>query len=172
MNAIIKKNVARVIPKPKGKRGFSQGIFIPSNPEKCKNTTPVIYRSSYEAKLNRYLDSSPSVLAWVSESVKIPYWSEPDKKMRNYMIDYFVKIIKEDGSIENLGLEIKPDSQTRPPKKSKRKREDVYLKEVYDYQVNQCKWRAAEIFCKSRGITFKIMTEYDLGIKKKKMKDC
>ena len=159
-----------VIPKPRGKRGFKQGIFIPSNPEKCKNTTSVIYRSSFELKFNMHLNSNPAVLAWVSESVKIPYWSEPDKKMRNYMIDYFVRIEKPDGSIENLGIELKPDSQTKPPRKSKRKREDVYLRECYDYQVNQCKWKAAEAFCTARGIIFKVMTEYDLGIRKRKEK--
>ena len=163
------QNVARVIPKAKGKRGFSQGFFIPSHPEKYTgNVNEIRYLSSWEVKLMRFLDSNPAVLNWLSESYPIDYWSEADNKMRKYYIDFFVKILKDDGTQENLAIEVKPHSEKYPPKKSKRKREDVYLKEEYTYRVNQAKWKTAEEWCKHHNFRFVVMDEYDLGIKKKK----
>ena len=88
--------------------------------------------------------------------------------MRKYFIDFFVTVLKEDGTQENIAIEIKPYSQTIKPKKGRRKREDVYLRECYDYQVNQDKWKFADLWCKQHNFTFKTMTEYDLGLKIKK----
>ena len=48
----IKKDVARVIPKPRGKRGFVQGFFIPLNKEKyVGDLSKIFFRSSYEITL-------------------------------------------------------------------------------------------------------------------------
>ena len=58
-------------------------------------------------------------------------------------------------------IEIKPESQTQPPKQPKRKSKK-YLKEVMTYVKNTSKWEQAEKYCGKRGWEFKIFTEKTL----------
>ena len=44
-------------------------------------------------------------------------------------------------------------------------RDRSWVHSVETYAVNQAKWKAAREFCADRNIEFKIMTEYELGIK-------
>ena len=39
------------------------------------------------------------------------------------------------------------------------------IRECKTYAVNQAKWKAAVEFCEDRRITFKVITEKELGIK-------
>ena len=127
--------------------------------------TNIVVRSSWEKKMFRWCDHNQSVLKWGSEIQAIPYWSQVDNKMRRYFIDLFVQMQKEDGTVENLAIEIKPNSQVEKPVKG-RKSTKTYINECLTWTVNQDKWKAAEEWCKQNKFKFVIMDEYALGIKK------
>jgi hypothetical protein len=61
-------------------------------------------------------------------------------------------------------IEIKPQSQTAPPK-TKNRRPQTVLREMMEYQRNLSKWDAARQFAARQGWEFKVMTERDLGIR-------
>ena len=63
-------------------------------------------------------------------------------------------------------VEVKPDKETRMPPQNPKKRTKSWAYSVRTWAINQAKWKAAREYCKDRGYEFKIMTEYDLGIKK------
>lgn len=113
-----------------------------------------------------WCDKNPSVLAWNSEGLIIDYYSPVDRRMRRYFVDFVVRIETSDGKFEDLIIEIKPHKETLPPKKGN-KREQIYLKECYTWEVNKAKWEAAEKFAAARGMKFKVLDEYDLGLAQK-----
>ena len=52
-----------------------KGKFHPKNPGKYRgNTSNIIYRSMWELRFMRYLDSHPHVIEWASEEIIIPYY--------------------------------------------------------------------------------------------------
>lgn len=67
------------------------------------------------------------------------------------------------GELKTYIIEIKPEKQTKPPKKG-RKKTSTYLNEVATYEKNLSKWNQAKQFCESNNIIFKILTEKELGI--------
>ena len=144
-----------------------KGRFRPKYPEKYKgDPTNIIYRSSYELKLFRYLDLHQSVSWWQSEELIFPYRSPIDGRYHRYFPDVIVK--RKDGKV--IMIEVKPKYQTVPPNKEKMRTETgkikkSYINEVKEWGKNQAKWKAAEEFCADRGWVFQIMTENELGIK-------
>lgn len=142
-----------------------QGYFKPKNPHKYKgDPTNIIYRSSWELKLMKYLDERKDVVKWGSEEIVIPYRSPIDGRVHRYFPDFVVTKINKDGIQETALIEVKPKSQTQPPKRQN-KITKRYLTEVKTWGVNEAKWRAALEYCKDRGWTFHIFTEKELGIK-------
>ena len=142
-----------------------QGYFKPKNPHKYKgDPTNIIYRSSWELKLMKYLDERKDVVKWGSEEIVIPYRSPIDGKVHRYFPDFIGTKINKDGIQETALIEVKPKSQTQPPKRQN-KITKRYLTEVKTWGVNEAKWRAALEYCKDRGWTFHIFTEKELGIK-------
>jgi len=142
-----------------------KGRFRPKFPEKYKgNPTNIIYRSLWEAKFMRYLDQHPQVLEWASEEIVIPYVSPIDNRVHRYFPDFYVKKKNNQGVLETLIIEVKPFGQTKQPE-VQQKVTRRYIKEVYNWGVNQAKWKAAEEYCNDRKWSFKIMTEKELGIK-------
>ena len=100
-----------------------KGRFVPKAPEKYKgDPTRIIYRSLWELKLMKYLDSHNDVLYWASEEFSIPYRSPIDGRMHRYFMD--VKVKFKNG--KTILVEIKPESQTQPPKQPKRKSQKTY----------------------------------------------
>lgn len=143
---------------------YHQNFFRPLNPSKYKgDPTNIIYRSSWELKLLRHLDSHPDVLQYSSEEVVIRYISPLDGKVHRYFVDFYVKKRNRDGSIEECLIEVKPHKQTQPPamQTNATKR---YLTEVKTWGVNSAKWKAAQAYCEQRGWKFYIMTERELDI--------
>ena len=67
------------------------------------------------------------------------------------------------GETKTYLIEVKPDKQTRPPKKGKRVTKS-FIYESKTWAVNQAKWEAAVEFCKDHRINFKIITEKELGV--------
>lgn len=146
---------------------FKQGLFRPKNKNKYIGELEKInYKSAWEKKFMIWCDENPDVIRWNSEGLIIPYFSVADNKQRRYYIDFVFEARKQSGEIETYFVEVKPFSQTQKPKKSKIS--ERYLKECYDYQVNQDKWKAATEFARIHKAKFVIITEYDLGIKKRK----
>jgi hypothetical protein len=140
-----------------------KGIFKPTNPKKYKgDANNIVYRSSWEVRVMKWLDLHPDVLWWASEELMIPYYSQVDNKMHRYFPDFIVKMRKRDGKVMTYVLEVKPEHQTKPP--SQKRKTKRYLEEAATYVVNQCKWKAADEFCHEHGWEFKVVTEKDLGI--------
>ena len=138
-----------------------KGKFKPKNRDKYKGTpTNIIYRSLWERRFMVYCDSNNSVVKWSSEEIVIPYRSPFDRKIHKYYPDFWVKIKKHDGTIETSIIEVKPKSQTIPPKDTSRKRKSGrFLLEMKRYGINEAKWIAANTYCKYKNWKFKIITE-------------
>ena len=142
-----------------------KGKYRPTNPKKYKgDPTNIIYRSLWERKFMCYCDLNDNIFEWGSEEFFIPYRSPLDNRVHRYFPDFYIKYRKSNGSICRSIIEVKPDKQTRPPKKPKRQTKG-YLYEVTQYVKNEAKWDAAKEFCKDRLWEFRIYTEKELGIK-------
>jgi hypothetical protein len=144
---------------------FHKRKYKPIHPEKyIGDHTNIVMRSSWETKFALWCDKNPSVLNWSSEETIVPYISPVDNRAHRYFIDFKIKIITVDGVIKTYLVEVKPDSQTRPPtppsKKTRR-----YIQEVMTWGVNEAKWKAATTYAKDRNWDFVILTEHHLGIK-------
>jgi hypothetical protein len=122
-----------------------------------------IQRSTLELRFMKWCDESTNVIQYGSEEFFIPYRSPVDNKTHRYFPDFLIKIQEQSGEIKTYLIEIKPQRQTVQPKTPKRKTKN-WLYEMKTYSVNQAKWTAAEEWCRSRGIEFKIVTEKELGI--------
>lgn len=143
-----------------------KGKFHPKFPQKYKgDPNNIIYRSLWELRFMRYLDSHPSITEWASEEIAIPYYSPVDKKIHRYFPDFWVRTKTADNQINTMIVEIKPDVQTRQPTR-KEKVTRRYINELKTYGVNTAKWKAAEEFCAERKWQFKVLTEKELGLNK------
>lgn len=145
-------------------RKYIQGYFRPIHPEKyIGNPQNIVYRSSWELRFMKWCDESTNVIQYGSEEFFIPYRSPVDNRIHRYFPDFLIKIQEQSGEVKTYLIEIKPQRQTVQPKVPKRKTKN-WLYEMKTYSVNQAKWAAAEEWCKSRGIEFKLITERELGI--------
>ena len=143
-----------------------KGRFRVANPAKYKgDISNVIYRSLWELKFMKWCDQSPSIIEWGSETVIIPYISPVDRKVHRYFVDFYVKVQSKNNSTEKYLIEIKPEKFTKPPEIPKKKTKR-FIDEVFQYGVNEAKWKAAFEFCSDRNMKFMVLTEKDLGIKK------
>lgn len=107
-----------------------------------------------------FFDRSPNVIEWQSEERSIAYRSPRDNAVHRYFPDFIVKMKTKDGKIAVHVIEVKPKSQTLPPKT--KKRSVKYLEEVLRYGVNSAKWEAARAFCQRKGWKFTILTETEI----------
>ena len=142
-----------------------KGYFKPKNPDKYSgNPSNIIYRSSWEFRFMRWLDSHPDVLTWQSEEFFIPYRSPVDGRYHRYFPDF--KFTKRDKNkqIETIVVEVKPETQTKPPQKNVTKITRRHLQEQATYAINIAKWQEAKQFCADRGYKFSIITEKELGL--------
>tara|TARA_B100002019_G_C21228684_1_gene578828 strand:+ start:358 stop:807 length:450 start_codon:yes stop_codon:yes gene_type:complete len=141
-----------------------KGKYRISYPKKYKgNLHEVIYRSSWELKFMKWCDMNPSVLEWGSETMIIPYKSPIDSKLHRYFVDFYIKVKDKNKKVQKYLIEIKPEKFTKPPEVPK-KRTKRFIQEVFQYGVNQAKWKSANEYCLDRGWKFLILTENDLGI--------
>ena len=141
-----------------------KGIFKPKNPSKYKGKVDnIVYRSSWELRVMKWLDAHDQVIFWVSEELVIPYYSPVDEKMHRYFPDFVVRMRNNSGIEKTYVWEIKPLAQTKQP--VKRKRTQKFINETVTYAINQSKWKAADIFCQKNGWEFVVLTEIELGIK-------
>lgn len=141
----------------KGKYRVKNISKYEGDPSKC------IYRSMWERQVFRWCDDNPSILKWSSEETVVPYRCRTDKRIHRYFVD--LKIKTKDN--QTWLIEIKPDKETKEPKKRNTKSKQ-YLNEVMTYVKNQSKWEAAKEYAETRGWKFQVWTEKTitaLGIK-------
>ena len=145
-------------------RRYHQGFFIPKRPIKCMNIMevadiqPIVWRSSWEQKFMEWLDTNDVVIRWGSEIISIPYKDPIKGKMSLYVPDFFFEYIDNKKQLQRYLIEIKPMSQSKLSE----------AKDGYDklrIAKNAFKWAQAIKYCKKKNITFKVLTEYELGIK-------
>lgn len=142
-----------------------KGKYKPSYPNKYSgNPSNIIYRSLWERKYMKYLDTNENILLWSSEEFFIPYRSPIDGRIHKYFPDFMVKEQTSSGKIINYVVEIKPKRQCRAPKKPNNITKG-YIFEAKEYAKNQSKWAVAKEWCADRGYEFRILTEEDLNIR-------
>ena len=115
-----------------------------------------------ERRFMEWCDSNDKCYKWSSEEVVIPYISPIDNKRHRYFPDFLIQTPK-----GWFLIEVKPLTQSRPPKKLvienldlKKKRR--YIKSVQTWLVNEAKWKAATKVCEKKGWSFQILTEKQL----------
>lgn len=139
---------------------YQQGKYQPKNPEKYIGKHIPHYRSGWELSFCRMADNHPAILAWASESHKIPYINPITGKRANYIPDFFVVYMDKDGKKHAELVEIKPSGQTKGNAKGQ-----------YDQAmavINEAKWNYARQWCRQQGIGFRIVTEKDIFHKPQK----
>lgn len=140
------------------------GKYKIKKPEKyVGDPSKVTYRSLWEKSCFKWCEANSKVVAWNSEEVVVPYRWKVDNKIHRYYVDLLIKM--ESGHVKLI--EIKPDKETKPPKKPSRQSKK-YINEVTTYIKNTDKWDAARTYAEDRGWQFEIWTENTLksmGIK-------
>ena len=143
-----------------------KGKYRVNNVEKYKgDITNIVYRSLWELRFMKWCDSSKSVIEWGSETIIIPYISPIDKRIHRYFVDFYIKVKSKNNTTEKYLIEIKPEKFTKPPEIPKKKTKR-FIDEVFQYGVNEAKWKAAFEFCTDRNMKFIVLTEKDLGLSK------
>ena len=71
---------------------FAQGKFNPKHPEKYVGRKMPTYRSSWEFAFMKFCDENPSIQAWASEAVKIPYRNPLTGRHTIYVPDFLYNI--------------------------------------------------------------------------------
>ncbi len=164
-------------------REYNSGIFKPRNPDKCfnyngqfPNAKPIQFRSSWERILCNFCDQQENVLAYGSEILTVPYYSELDHKMHKYITDFIMVTKCKNGEIRKLVIEVKPASQSArldehgnlilppPPRKPTQRRLASWHERCNVIRRNNEKWTAAKDYCYKHGYMFKVITEKELGI--------
>ena len=142
---------------------YRQGIYKCIHPEKYKGSFPIYTRSSWEAKVCKFLDYNSNILAWESESVIIPYQNPLTGRISRYFVDFNATMRDKNGEIKKFLIEVKPHSQTLPPVQ-KNRRTKTLIRQQAEYVKNQAKWKSAVEYCTKKNLTFVILTEKQLGI--------
>lgn len=158
-----------------GRRSY-KGAFKPTNPQKyIGDVKNIVFRSLLERTFLKWCDTNESVVAYSSEETIIPYVSPLDNRVHRYFVDAYIEIKDREGNIKKFLVEIKPKSQTVPPKPKYTETgrpHKRYLKESAIWAVNSAKWEAAQKYCEKQGYQWKILDEESLGVrygKKKKV---
>jgi hypothetical protein len=118
-------------------------------------------RSSWEHKFCYFLDHQPQVKKWSFESIEIQYYYPIDKKVHRYYPDFYFEEEDNSGKTRKFLVEVKPKTQTIPPKAPKnknRKARKTYIYEAQTYVRNRCKWESAKEYCKRKGYEFRIVS--------------
>ena len=137
---------------------FQQGIYEVKNPRKYVGKHRPKYRSGWELKFMRLLDDHPNILAWASESHRIPYRNPATGKNTHYVPDFFITYVNTQGKQHVELIEVKPSNQALEEKLGRSKYNKAH------FVVNQAKWKAARAWCKQKRIFFRAISLYESGI--------
>jgi len=135
---------------------FAQNFYKIKNPKKYIGTKEPYYRSGWEQTFMMFCDNNPAILEWASEPVKIPYRDPLTGKQTVYVPDFLIKYIDRNQKNHVEMIEIKPAKQQLLEKVGKNPYDQA------QYVKNMAKWESANIWCKSRGIKFRVINESDI----------
>jgi hypothetical protein len=140
-----------------------QGYYKPIHPEKyIGRLDQIIFRSSWEFRFLKWCDLNPQIIQYASEPIPIPFFNPLDKRVHRYYVDFYVKLIRQDGKESEYLLEVKPNKYIVPPKAPERmtdKQTANYVWAAKQFIVNQAKFEAAKSFAEQKGVKFGIITE-------------
>jgi hypothetical protein len=134
---------------------WAQGIYEVKNPQKYVGSGKPKYRSGWEMSFFMFCDNNPAILQWASEAIKIPYRNPLTGKQTIYIPDIFMVYQNKFGQKIAEVVEIKPSKQTMLNEAKSRK-------DKLAVALNHAKWQAANAWCKSQGIKFRVVTEKEL----------
>jgi hypothetical protein len=134
---------------------YAQGKYQVKNPEKFVGKRLPTYRSSWEFAFCTFCDNNPSVLQWASESISIPYKNPVTGKNTIYVPDFLITYQDKNERQHAELIEIKPSTQTTMETAKS-------LRDRYSVAINMAKWAAAQNWCKANGLTFRVVTEFDI----------
>lgn len=142
-------------------RAPAKGEFTPTNPSKYTGKNKkIIYRSSWELVVMRFFDVHPSVIAWNSEGISIPYQNPLTGKWTFYIPDFLVVYVDKKGKKHAELLEVKPLKER--PDYTPKKNERISARTKAAQIVNMAKWTAAVQFCAKNGLYFRVASEDEL----------
>ena len=144
---------------------YYKGIYSVVNSKKYIGPKSPTFRSSWELRAMIFFDQNVSVLKWASEYITIPYFYEVDKRIHNYVTDFYAEIQTTTGQVKKYIIEVKPKKKLNAPNMPKRRTPKAlnrFSKLTKEYVMNACKWKAAQEFCNRNGLEFKILTEEDI----------
>lgn len=141
---------------------FQQGIYTLKNPSKYIGKHSPRYRSGWELKFMRVCDTHPNIIAWASESHRIPYVNPLTQKSTVYVPDFFIVYEDKTGTRKAEFIEIKPAGQIMGNARGAQQKAAAV--------VNEAKWQAAKTFAARQGVGFRVLTEHELFNQPKKKK--
>lgn len=142
---------------------YYQGKFTPKHPHKyVGDVSNIVFRSSWELNVLRWLDSTPDVLSYASEEIIVPYYFPADGRWHRYYPDFLVNVRGKNNTTQVWMVEVKPYSQTLNPASKTYTSKRRQLRESMEYAKNQSKWQAAKAFCAGKNWKFVVLTERDL----------
>lgn len=137
-------------------RRFAQGKFTLKNPDKYMGTKDPLYRSSWEFAFMKFCDESAAIAKWASEAVRIPYRNPLTGRYTIYVPDFFINYVDKGGQQHAEIVEIKPQNQSLKEKVGKN------LNNQASYILNRAKWEAATVWCRQKGLRFRVINETDI----------
>ena len=135
---------------------WAQGIYTPKNPQKYIGNHKPKYRSGWELTFMTFCDTNDNIIYWASEAMRIPYKHPLTGKPTIYVPDFFVVYQNRFGKQVAEVVEIKPKKQSVIESKVANAKDRMVV------AINHAKWQAAMAYCKSQGLTFRVITEDDI----------
>lgn len=158
-------------------RTYKTGTYEMKHPEKYVGKSKPYFKSSYEERMMYWLDMNNKVIEWSYEPQYIEYLNQVptnapdwmralvDFKVHKYFVDFYAKLVNNEGQQVRYILEIKPHVQTIMPTEPKRKTKKSIKKfynDMKEYIKNSNKWDAAENYANQKGLNFTVLTEKQL----------
>jgi hypothetical protein len=136
---------------------WANGLYEIKNPGKYVGKNKPRYRSGWEHAFFRFCDNNSSVLQWASESIAIPYINPVTGKNSMYIPDVFITYRTRTNQVKAELIEIKPKKQSVIEGK-------MSLQDRAVVAINHAKWDQATKWAKRNGVTFRVLTEFDLFV--------
>jgi hypothetical protein len=158
---------------------YHQGNYVPKNKEKVlklNNLGGIFFRSSWEAKIMKWLDYNDKIIRWGAECLRIPYEIKElingvlQIKTHSYYPDFYYELKLSDNSLKKVVAEVKPKNEYNdavlftegkfevPEKISSKKLKSLEYR-FKMAQRNAEKWKTMINWCNLKGYDFIIITE-------------
>lgn len=134
---------------------YAQGKYQVKNLEKYMGKRAPTYRSSWEFTFASFCDNNPAIIQWTSEGLQIPYKNPVSGRNTIYVPDFLIVYLDKNQQRHTELIEIKP-SRESTMESAKTYRDKLSV------AVNMAKWAAADAWCRTKGIRFRVLTEADI----------